>query len=197
MAEDVESGKFRRDLLSRINLWSFRLPGLADRREDIEPNLDYELQRYWQRTGKSVSFNREARARFLAFARDPANNWEGNFRDLNAMVVRMATLSEGGRITAPLVGEEIERFRNDPSRSRSALGASDLEPLLGAGYETRFDAFDLAQLAYVVSVCRESTSMSEAAKKLFAVSRKAKKSVNDSDRLSKYLAKFGLKFKQL
>ncbi|MBR4170784.1 MAG: RNA repair transcriptional activator RtcR [Kiritimatiellae bacterium] len=197
LAEDVESGKFRRDLLSRINLWSFRLPGLADRREDIEPNLDYELQRYWQRTRKNVSFNREARARFLAFARDPTNNWEGNFRDLNAMVVRMATLSEGGRITASLVDEEIERSRNDPSRSRGALSASDLEPLLGAGYETRFDAFDLAQLAYVISVCRESTSMSEAAKKLFAVSRKAKKSVNDSDRLSKYLAKFGLKFKQL
>ena len=36
-----DAAKFRPDLLSRINLWRFRLPGLADRREDIEPNLDY------------------------------------------------------------------------------------------------------------------------------------------------------------
>jgi transcriptional regulatory protein RtcR len=100
---------FRQDLLSRIDLWSFRLPGLADRREDIEPNLDYELLRYTDRTGKHVSFNKEARARFLAFALDPSNAWPGNFRDLNAMVVRMATLSDGGRITTDLVDDEIAR----------------------------------------------------------------------------------------
>ena len=39
--------------------------------------------------------------------------------------------------------------------------------------------------------------MADAAKRLFAVSRKAKKSSNDSDRLAKYLARFGLKFKEI
>ena len=201
---------FRQDLLSRIDLWSFRLPGLADRREDIEPNLDYELTSYSQRTGKHVSFNKEARARFLAFALDPANTWPGNFRDLNAMVVRMATLSDGGRITADLVEEEIARALPPSSahplsctrpmscaHPTTAAIPSDLAPLLGADYATRYDAIDLVQLAYVVSVCRQSETMSAAAKQLYAVSRLAKKSSNDSDRLSKYLARFGLKFKQL
>jgi transcriptional regulatory protein RtcR len=32
-------------LLARINLWTFELPGLAARVEDIEPSLDYELER--------------------------------------------------------------------------------------------------------------------------------------------------------
>ena len=36
-----------------------------------------------------------------------------------------------------------------------------------------------------------------AAKKLFAVSRAAKKSNNDSDRLTKYLSRFGVKFKDI
>src|SRR5690606_29133174 len=36
------SGGFRDDLLARINLWSFPLPGLRERPEDIEPNLTYE-----------------------------------------------------------------------------------------------------------------------------------------------------------
>ena len=191
---------FRPDLLARINLWSFRLPGLADRREDIEPNLEYELLRYSDRTGKHVSFNKEARARFLAFALDPSTPWPGNFRDLNAMVVRMSTLSDGGRITADLVNEEIARAQDAaPSRARPATDASslDLAPLLGAGYAERYDAIDLVQLAYVVSVCRQSETMSAAAKKLYAVSRLAKKSSNDSDRISKYLARFGLKFREL
>ena len=60
-----------------------------------------------------------------------------------------------------------------------------------------FDAFDLAQLEYVIKVCRASDSMADAARKLFAVSIKAKKSTNHTDRLSKYLARFGLKFRQL
>ena len=59
----------------------------------------------------------------------------------------------------------------------------------------RFDDFDLVQFAHVAAVCRTSDTAAGAAKKLFAVSRKAKKSNNDSDRLTKYLSRFGIKFK--
>ena len=43
LPDAVKDGRFRDDLLARINLWTFTLPGLTDRREDISPNLDYEL----------------------------------------------------------------------------------------------------------------------------------------------------------
>ncbi|MBP5511429.1 MAG: RNA repair transcriptional activator RtcR [Kiritimatiellae bacterium] len=192
LGEHVAKGKFRRDLLARINLWNFDLPGLADRREDIEPNLDYELDKASKKTGKHVTFNKEARERFLAFALDPATRWEGNFRDLNAMVTRMATLAEGGRISLADVEEELAR--SGRHRVPGTPEDVDFASLLGADFAERFDEFDLAQLAYVVGVCRKAATMAEAAKKLFAVSRRKKKSANDSDRLSKYLAKFGLKF---
>ena len=64
----VAEGRFREDLLARINLWTFRLPGLAERREDIAPNLDYELEQFRRRTGTAVTFSLEARQAFLAFA---------------------------------------------------------------------------------------------------------------------------------
>ncbi|MCR5839288.1 MAG: RNA repair transcriptional activator RtcR [Kiritimatiellae bacterium] len=197
-----DASKFRPDLLARINLWSFRLPGLADRREDIEPNLDHELAAAAQKSGKHVAMNKEARARFLAYALDPRTPWLGNFRDLNAMVTRMATLADGGRITAELVDEEIARTSvSDAAPVSGECAASqsddDLGSLLGRGFRGRYDDFDLAQLAHVVAVCRASDSAADAAKKLFAVSRAAKKSANDSDRLSKYLARFGLKFKDV
>lgn len=194
---DVADRKFRRDLLSRINLWNFQLPGLADRREDIEPNLEYELLDFSKRNGKHISFNKEARERFLAFALDPATRWEGNFRDLNAMVTRMATLAEGGRITLDVVEDEIARSSRRLAKAEGATCDTSLATLLGENVNEKYDRFDLAQLAEVIRVCRESDSMSDAAKKLFAVSRKAKSSSNDSDRLSKYLAKFGLKFKEI
>lgn len=193
--DDVKDKKFRRDLLSRIDLWSFRLPGLAERREDIEPNLDYELNRFSEKSGKHISFNKEAREKFLNFAYDKSNSWSGNFRDLNAMVVRMATLADGGRITAEQVDDEINRTIKD--ESTISTESIDLSQYLGDGYIDNYDEFDLVQLSHVITICKASDSMADAAKKLFAVSFKAKKSSNNTDRLSKYLAKFGLKFKDL
>ena len=200
---DVADRRFRADLLARINLWSFDLPGLADRREDIEPNLVYELNRFSEKSGKHISFSKEARELFLDFALDPANRWPGNFRDLNAMIVRMATLSDGGRITEEIVADEIARATPNAGAGGAAaspasgMSAKELATLLGKDYAVRFDEFDLVQFAHVARVCREAATAADAAKRLFAVSRKAKKSSNDSDRLSKYLARFGLKFKDL
>lgn len=187
---------FRPDLLARINLWTFRLPGLAERREDIAPNLDYELLRFTERTGRHVSFNKEARERFLRFALAPTTLWPGNFRDLNAMVTRMATLADGGRITPALVEEEIRRLPPAPP-TPAPDDTQALEALLGPNLPQRFDAFDLVQLAHVIRVCRASDSMAAAARQLFAVSLQTKTSSNDTDRLSKYLAKYGLRFRQL
>ncbi|HBL30091.1 MAG TPA: transcriptional regulator, partial [Acidobacteria bacterium] len=67
----------------RIDLWTFRLPGLAERREDVEPNLAYELEQISARDGTNVTFNKEARQRFLAFAVSPDAAWAANFRDLS------------------------------------------------------------------------------------------------------------------
>lgn len=108
LGEAVAAGAFRDDLYARLNLWTFQLPGLAQRREDIEPNLDYELDRFAEREGDRASFNKEARQRYLAFATSPDAFWPGNFRDLAASVTRMATLSPKGRIDLDCVEAEIK-----------------------------------------------------------------------------------------
>ena len=54
------------------------------------------------------------------------------------------------------------------------------------------DLFDRAQLACGVRVCRDSRTLSEAGRRLFAVTRGQRKVTNDADRLRKYLASFGL-----
>lgn len=106
----VEEGRFREDLLARIDLWTFRLPSLAERPEDLGPNLEHELELASGELGRRVSFNTEARARFMAFATSPRARWTRNFRDFKAAVSRLATLAPGGRITAALVDDEIARL---------------------------------------------------------------------------------------
>lgn len=189
---DVEKGKFREDLLARLNLWTFELPGLADRREDIEPNLDFELRNYAARENELITFNREARARYLAFATSPEASWNANFRDLGASVTRMATFAPSGRITEDVVIEEIARLKRGWSRTGGDDGQALLATLLAEEQLRALDLFDRVQLASVIRVCREHSSLSAAGRTLFAVSRVQKASANDADRLRKYLARFGL-----
>jgi transcriptional regulatory protein RtcR len=194
----VRRGRFREDLLARINLWSFRLPGLRERPEDIEPNLDQELANCAAVTGVRVSMNKEARARFLAFATSADATWPGNFRDLNGALLRMATLAAGGRITSDVVDDEIRRLR---AGWRSIAGGESadvvLESTLPADSLDAIDPFDRVQLAEVIRVCRASQTLSDAGRRLFAASRSRKAAPNDADRLRKYLARFGLEWKML
>jgi transcriptional regulatory protein RtcR len=192
LVDRVGNGQFRDDLLARIDLWTFRLPPLAERREDIEPNVDYELERFAEREGKQVRFNREARARFLAWATGPSAAWPGNFRDLNAAIVRLATLADGGRITTALVDEEILRHHRG---SNPTPPTSRVEALFGADGAADLDRFERVQLDDVLAVCATSRTMSEAGRVLFAASRAKKTSSNDADRLRKYLGRFGLEWK--
>ena len=196
LVDDAAAGRFREDLLARIDTWTFRLPGLAERREDIAPNLDYELERVARDEGRRVRFNREARARYLAFAHDPASTWSRNFRDLGASVRRMSTLAEGGRITEDLVEEELRRLRRAwrGSRARDRPWERILDEVLDEESRDGLDHFDAVQLAEVIRVCRAQPSISAAGRALFAESRKRRKSVNDADRLRKYLARFELTF---
>lgn len=202
LAEHVRNGSFREDLFARLNLWTFSLPGLAERREDIAPNLDYELERYAEREGEHITFNKEARDRYLAFAESQRARWAGNFRDLAASVTRMATFSPQGRITKEVVELEIARLERqwsspeDGPEARAEI-ATDLGGILSPEALASLDPFDRVQLAYVVRICQQSRSLSDAGRVLFAASRGKRTSTNDADRLRKYLARFGLCWDQV
>jgi transcriptional regulatory protein RtcR len=191
---EVERGRFREDLLARINLWTFRLPPLRERPEDILPNLLYELDQASHALETRVTMNKEAQEHFLRFATSPEARWSGNFRDLNAAVLRMATLAPGGRITREGVDEELERLRAAWAKSgpRQQAAVDLVVEVLGEERTEALDRFDRAQLAEVLAVCRQARSLSDAGRALFAQSRAQKKSINDADRLRKYLTRFGL-----
>jgi transcriptional regulatory protein RtcR len=193
LRENVRSGRFREDLLARINLWAFRLPPLHQRPEDIEPNIDYELERNEHLSAANVRFNAEARNAYLRFAMSSDGVWAGNFRELSASIARMATLCEGGRIGVDLVDDEIARLKE----SWRTDGAGTTADSLAAAELGQLDLFDQLQLQAVARVCQSSRSLADAGRKLFAVSRLERRAPNDSDRLRKYLARFGLDWERV
>ena len=144
----VEEGKFRRDLFNRINTWHFELDPLRKHRDDIPANVDSILNEFYDETKKArPAFTTAALNRFLGFANEPLITWDGNFRELNAMVRRMAILSDNLTITDDIVEEEIaearrlyeakqqnamgEKAGNDPQTCNSALAKNDHRSVIG------------------------------------------------------------------
>ena len=190
--ESVQNKTFREDLLARINIWDFELPGLKDRVADIEPNIDHELKKYAADSGNLLRFTAESRKEYLKFAVSPDSLWTGNFRDLNASIHRMSTLTDSARIGMENVKSEIEVLNKQWSYGDDVSEVDELREFLSEEQIASIDPFDRPQLANVIKICKKSKNLSHAGRSLFSVSRLTKKASNDSDRLRKYLAKFGL-----
>ncbi|HJV24595.1 MAG TPA: hypothetical protein VJ673_02865 [Aromatoleum sp.] len=106
----------------------------------------------------------------------------------------MATLADAGGITADNIREEIARLRRTWSGGESVDSLADAaSDLLGEEAAT-LDLVDRCQLNQVIQICRSATSLSDAGRKLFAISRQDKARPNDADRLRKYLGRFDLSF---
>ena len=230
LRQAVANGEFRADLFARLNTWTFFLPSLKDRLEDLPANIDYELARLGSEQQQHYRFTPEARQRYEAFAMSADATWQGNFRDLTASMIRLTTLAESKVIRNDDVQAEIERLthlwelpdilngsnrlNNGNVRTKNSLSNNSPDTSLNSDtieqgshhillqyldeeILTTIDPFDAVQLAYVIEVCISHKNQAAAGRYLYANSRDKLKSPNDSDRLRKYLLKFGLKFDEL
>jgi transcriptional regulatory protein RtcR len=189
---EVYGGRFREDLFARIKLWTYRLPSLNERLDDIGPNIDYELKRFEKEQGAYIGFDKDALALYLKFACEgtgasiplsKAKLWRANFRDLNYSIKRMCTntlICKKNRITEEIVKDEIAGLAESWAGPKDAAP----DPLVPAN----LDEFDRIQLAGVLATCRESSFMAEAARRLFAASGIK----NPQSRLSNYLRRYGI-----
>jgi DNA-binding NtrC family response regulator len=145
LAAEVSEGRFREDLLFRLNTVEIHLPPLRERPEDIPLLVMHFLGRLTEKYRKEISSFDEAAMTALR-----RHRWPGNVRELAHVVERallMATgdviraddlgIATGGRSQAPVLEEmsldEVERtliekamrrFDGNVSQAAAALGLS-------------------------------------------------------------------------
>ncbi len=123
LEERIKTNEFRRDLFNRINTWHFELPPLREHRKDITDNLRTQVSIIGRKCGKeNFEIQKDAEDRFRDFAENNTQvTWDGNFRELNAMITRMVVRS-GERIDKKIVEEEIaealKRYGDKESRGK-------------------------------------------------------------------------------
>lgn len=89
----VAEGRFREDLLFRLNTIEIRLPPLRDRRDDISPLATHFLRRHAARYGKTLSGFDAAAMRLLL-----DHGWPGNIRELDHAIERAVLMATTGSI---------------------------------------------------------------------------------------------------
>ena len=154
LQELVRVGSFRADLLTQISHWVYRLPGLVERKEDVEPNIDFELRAFVQNHVQNATFNKQAKEKYLRFCQSKNAIWSNGFRDLSASVNRMAISAEGGRIRVGEVDAEISRLKLAWSGQSEKINRDGLDLFLTKDEINSLDLFDRMQLAAVLDVCR-------------------------------------------
>ena len=142
--DEVAAGRFRQDLLFRLNTIEIPLPPLRDRREDIMPLANSFLRQHAQRYRKELTgFDEAARDRLMQ------HQFPGNVRELDHVIERAVLMAQGPQIKSGDLGltigrdegtrledmslEEVEKFlikkalaRNDGNarKAAEALGLS-------------------------------------------------------------------------
>ncbi len=93
LEEDVAAGRFREDLLYRLNVIELTLPPLRERAEDILPLAEHLLRFFARQSAKTLTgFTDEARAMIRK------HPWPGNIRELRNAIERGVILSSGERV---------------------------------------------------------------------------------------------------
>jgi DNA-binding NtrC family response regulator len=109
LTEEVAAGRFRQDLLFRLNTIEISLPPLRDRREDIMALATNFLRGHGQRYRKEiVGFDETARDRLLL------HSYPGNVRELDHVVERAVLMSQGRQIKSTDLG--LTSGRDDSTR---------------------------------------------------------------------------------
>lgn len=93
---ELAAGRFRRDLLYRLNVLELHLPPLRERPDDIEPLAEHFLKRYRQDLGVKVTSISPATLDFMR-----SYSWPGNIRELGNVMERAILLATGPVLTIP------------------------------------------------------------------------------------------------
>ncbi len=142
---EVSSGRFRQDLLFRLNTIEIMLPPLRERREDIPLLANHFLRTYGQRYRKTLTGFETAAMQAMM-----EHPWPGNVRELDHSVERAVLLAQGNQIRASDLG--LRPAASGASRLEE-MSLEDVERYLVQRTLSRFDG-NVSQAAMALGLSR-------------------------------------------
>ena len=129
---EVAAGRFRQDLLFRINTIELRLPSLRERREDIPALATHFLQRGARHYRKPITgFDPSAMQALLEHA------WPGNVRELDHAIERAVLMAQGGTVKGSDLG--LRSTRSEGAARLEDMSLEDVECFLIKKAMSRYD----------------------------------------------------------
>ena len=114
----VQSGAFRQDLFYRLNVFPIHNPPLRERVDDIPVLVEYLVERYAKRAGKSIrKIKKQTLELFQAY------DWPGNVRELQNVIERAVVLCDGETFA---IDESWLKGKPSPASSRAARPVTTL-----------------------------------------------------------------------
>src|SRR5476649_2723815 len=131
LGDEVAGGRFRQDLLFRLNTIEIQLPPLRERREDIPALAAHFLRQHAQRYRKNITGFEPAALQALL-----DHPWPGNIRELDHAVERGVLMAQGAAIRLGELGLRIDR---DATSRIEDMSLEDVEGFLIKKAMARFD----------------------------------------------------------
>lgn len=149
----VAEGRFRQDLLYRINTVEIRLPALRERSDDIPLLANYYLKHFAQKYKRSLTISDHDMSALCQYA------WPGNVRELAHAIERAVILTEGDKLDiSSVVGNSTSVSTDENTQSTEVLNNV-------AQYDT-FDLDILEQRTVRAALKHHQGNVSHAAKAL-------------------------------
>jgi DNA-binding NtrC family response regulator len=118
LEEAIKAGVFREDLFYRLNVISFEMPSLIQRKEDIPLLAEHFLYRFAQETNKLTDkISREAMDEMMLY------DWPGNIRELENAIERAVVVGKQREI----LPEDLPIFCHEPAPQTKAFTLKDVE----------------------------------------------------------------------
>ncbi|MFZ0964971.1 MAG: sigma-54 dependent transcriptional regulator [Terriglobia bacterium] len=131
VAQEIQAGRFREDLLFRLNTIEIHLPALRERREDLPLLANYFLRQFSQRYRKRLTgFEVAALQTLLEYA------WPGNVRELEHAVERAVLMAQSELVRSSDLGLRVGR---EGGGRIEEMSLEDVESLLVKKALTRYE----------------------------------------------------------
>jgi Nif-specific regulatory protein len=146
LEEAIESGEFRQDLYYRLNVVSFEMPALRDRRDDIPLLASYFADKYSVKCNRRLTgISPEARACLSAY------DWPGNVRELENAIERAIVLGTTDLILPEDLPEAVLETEVSPAdtsalKYHEAVTQTKKQIILNAVTEAKGNYTDAAKL---------------------------------------------------